>query len=453
MREPLMTIGELAEMLGPGVSIKGASGIRFSSVEIDSRKIQSNGLFFAIEAQRDGHDFVQDAADMGACAAVVSHIVPVSIPQVVVPDTREALLNSAALWRKKFSLPVIAVAGSNGKTTTTQMILSIIASRYEPDQWIGTLGNLNNDLGVAMMLWRLRPSHQIAAFEIGMNHIGEMAPLVRAVSPTVSVVTNTMRDHQEFLASLEETARENGCVYEELPQTGTAVINQADPYHQIWMEQAAKRRIVTFGTPSSDVYRKDLPEGFELCTPLGDVDIELNVPGEHNKVNAVCAAAVEFAMGRDLFDIKVGLKNFKAVSHRGETRTLANDSCLIDDSYNANPDSMIASLKMLSELPGKKLAILGDMGELGVKSVDFHKEIGNYALKLGIDEFYCLGNRMIDAAEAFGEKAKHFEDRSELVNSAVELLSSEKYSVLIKASNFMKLYEIADQIAEKVGKE
>lgn len=453
MSEPLMTIGELAQALGPEASVKGASGIKFSSVEIDSRKVQPNGLFFAIEGERDGHDFVQDAADNGAAAAVVSHIVPVSIPQVVVPDTRKALLESASLWRKRFSLPVIAVAGSNGKTTTTQMILSIISNRYEPAQWIGTLGNLNNDMGVALMLWRLRSHHQVAAFEIGMNHVGEMEALVKAVAPTVSVVTNTMRDHQEFLLSMEDTARENGLVYEMLPPNGVAVINEADPYCNLWHEQAGPRRIVSFGTPCSDVSGEKIDKGFRLITPSGEIDIALNVLGDHNIVNAVCAAAVEYAVGRELCDIKKGLENFRPVAHRGETFKLKDGSLLIDDSYNANPDSMIAALKMLAANEMPTLAILGDMGELGVQSVDCHKEIGKYAADVGIQTLFCTGNRMIDAVESFGPGAKHFENKEELLEAVLELLNSGPHAILIKASNFMKLYNIAAKLEEKVGKE
>ena len=225
MSEALMTIGEFAEMLGPDTQIKGAPGIKFSSVSFDSRSVRPNGLFFAIEGERDGHEFVQAASDAGAAAAVVTHFVPVSLPQVLVKDTREALLDSAKKWRSKFDLPVIAVAGSNGKTTTTQMVLSIIKERFQKGAWVGTEGNLNNELGVSLMLWKLRPEHQAACFEVGMNHIGEMRPLVSAIAPTIGTVTNTMRDHQEFLASLEETAKENGEVFAQLPRQGVAVIN------------------------------------------------------------------------------------------------------------------------------------------------------------------------------------------------------------------------------------
>ena len=245
MSEALMTIGEFAEMLGPDTQIKGAPGIKFSSVSFDSRSVRPNGLFFAIEGERDGHEFVQAASDAGAAAAVVTHFVPVSLPQVLVKDTREALLDSAKKWRSKFDLPVIAVAGSNGKTTTTQMVLSIIKERFQEGAWVGTEGNLNNELGVSLMLWKLRPEHQAACFEVGMNHIGEMRPLVSAIAPTIGTVTNTMRDHQEFLASLEETAKENGEVFAQLPRQGVAVINAVDPFAVEWRKMAGNNRVVT----------------------------------------------------------------------------------------------------------------------------------------------------------------------------------------------------------------
>lgn len=235
---------------------------------------------------------MQAASDAGAAAAVVTHFVPVSLPQVLVKDTREALLDSAKKWRSKFDLPVIAVAGSNGKTTTTQMVLSIIKERFQEGAWVGTEGNLNNELGVSLMLWKLRPEHQAACFEVGMNHIGEMRPLVSAIAPTIGTVTNTMRDHQEFLASLEETAKENGEVFAQLPRQGVAVINAVDPFAVEWRKMAGNNRVVTFGTPDSDVYACEVDgTAFRLVTPVGQIDIELKVPGKHNIVNAVNAAA------------------------------------------------------------------------------------------------------------------------------------------------------------------
>ncbi len=450
MDQTLMSIGELAELLGEA-QIKGASQIRFSSVAIDTRKIQPRGLFFAIKAERDGHDFVQAAADADAAAAVVSHMVPVSIPQIVVKDPKEALLRSAQLWRKKFEIPVVAVAGSNGKTTTTQMILSILKERYEQGHWVGTKGNLNNELGVALSLWTLRQEHEIAAFEVGMNHIGEMASIVSAIAPTISTVTNTMRDHQQFLASLQDTATENGEVFAQLPRSGVAVINAADPFENIWKIQAGNHRIVTFGTDGSDVYAGKIGEdGFILYTPVGNIPIKLAVPGVHNINNAVCAAAVMFARGIDPVDIKRGLESFRAVSHRGEVRRLCDGSIVIDDSYNANPDSMIAAVKLLAEyrsLP--TIMVMGDMAELGAQSPQAHREIGELAKSNGIKELFCLGNRTLDASEAFGEGARHFETKEELLEALRESLKQSPHAILFKASNFMRLYQVAEALCQE----
>ena len=447
MNKPIMTLGEFTEMLGGDSQLKGAKNIKFSSVSFDSRTIKPNALFFAIEGERDGHEFVQDAADAGAAAAVVSHFVPVSIPQILVRSTRKALLESAAKWRARFTLPVIAVAGSNGKTTTTQMILSILRERYLPGTWVGTEGNLNNDLGISLMLWKLRPEHEAACFEVGMNHIGEMRPLVSAIAPTIATVTNTMRDHQEFLASLEETAKENGEVFTQLPRQGVAVINAADPFAVEWRKMTGNNRVVTFGTPDSDVYAQSVDGStFKLVTPVGQIDIELKVPGRHNVINAVNAAAVLFAKGLDLCDVKKGLESFTAVRHRGEVRKLPNGSIIIDDSYNANPDSMAASVQMLSEYSLPKIFVAGDMGELGVQSPQFHKELGEFVRQTGIKQFFSVGNRMIDAAEGYGEGARHFETKEELLEALKEAVAKEPSVVLFKASNFMKLYQLADEL-------
>ncbi|WP_290371803.1 UDP-N-acetylmuramoyl-tripeptide--D-alanyl-D-alanine ligase [uncultured Parasutterella sp.] len=449
MNEALMTIGELAEMLGAKESLRGSPAVKFSSVHFDSRKIEPNGLFFAIKGENDGHEYVQNAADAGAAAAVVDHYVPVSIPQLLVKDTRAALLKSAAGWRQRFNIPVIAVAGSNGKTTTTQMILSILKNRYEPGTWVGTEGNLNNDLGVPLMLWRLRKEHEIAAFEVGMNHIGEMKPLVQAVSPTIGTVTNTMRDHQEFLASLSETAKENGEVFAQLPRQGVAVINATDPFAIEWRKMAGNHRVVTFGTEDSDVYAIPKSEDeFLLVTPVGRISIKLKVRGAHNFMNAVNASAVLFALGRDLVDIKNGLEKFEPVRHRGESCVLEDGTVLIDDSYNANPDSMLAAVRLLSQYPQKKIFVAGDMGELGAQSPQFHKELGEVIRNAGIAHFFCVGNRMMDAAEGYGEGARHFDSIEELEEGLREEIVKEPCVVLFKASNFMKLYQLADRIRQ-----
>lgn len=444
-----MNLEEFAALLEQDTQIKGSPKVKFSSVSIDSRKVKPGDLFFAIKGQRDGHEFVQDAADGGAAAAVVDHPVPVSIPQVVVKDVRAALLESAAKWRSRFKIPVIAVAGSNGKTTTTQMILSILSVRYEPGQWVGTEGNLNNDMGVAMMLWKLRPEHQIAAFEAGMNHIGEMAPLVKAIAPTVATVTNTQRDHQEFLASLEETAKENGEVFKYLPLQGAAIINVEDPFYTLWRTMAGNTRVVTFGNSNADVYATYADDGFVLNTPVGKTLIKLQVPGDHNVKNAVCAAAVQFALGRDLSDIKKGLESFKAVRHRGELTRLNNGSIVIDDSYNANPDSMSAAVKLLASYKQEKILVLGDMAELGVKAPQYHREIGVLAKSEGIKNFFSIGNRMLDAVDGYGEGARHFDTQEDLLNAIKEKMAEQPHVILFKASNSMKLFELADQLCKE----
>lgn len=453
MSEPLMTLSEFAENLSQKTTIKGAASISFFSVSIDTRTIKPNSLFFALKGNRDGHDFVQMAADLGAAAAVVERLVPVSIPQIVVEDVKAAFLESATKWRQRFKIPVVAVAGSNGKTTTTQMILSVIKARFNPESWVGTEGNFNNDLGVPLMLWKLRKTTEIAVFEVGMNHVGEMAPLVQAISPTVSVVTNTMRDHQEFLSSLEDTAKDNGQVYVALPSGGTAVINESDLFEKLWKDQAGEHRVITYGDKQSDVWGESVDDGLLLHTPVGHITVNLQLPGEHNQKNAVCATAVSYAMGRDLSDIKTGLENFQAIKHRGQVFELKNGSIVIDDSYNANPDSMIAAINLLSSHHLPTVFVMGDMGELGVKSVDYHKEIGKYAFKKQVDKLYCIGNRTLDTVEAFGEGAVHYDSRERLLGDLMQIAEESPCAILFKASNFMQLYKVAEDLVQKLKKE
>ncbi|MCD8340470.1 MAG: UDP-N-acetylmuramoyl-tripeptide--D-alanyl-D-alanine ligase [Burkholderiales bacterium] len=447
-KENLMTVAELAEVLG--AKFGGAPDIAFSSVEIDSRKVMPGALFFAIKAARDGHEFVEAAVKKGAVAAVVSHWVGCPIPQILVPDTRKALLQSATYWRQRFDMPVLAVAGSNGKTTTTQMIISILKHAYEDGQWLGTEGNLNNDMGAALMIWKMRLSQKVAVLEAGMNHPGEMKDIVKAIAPTIGTVTNAMRDHQEFLVSLEETAKENGEVFVQLPESGIAVINDLDPLHQIWYEQAGNRKIIGFGTPDSDVYADNIRgETFELRLPDGRLEITLTIPGIHNTNNAVNAAACAYALGIEPKLIKAGLEKFEAVAHRSKVIKLKSGSILVDDSYNANPDSMLAALEMLAGYELPKICVLGDMAELGSQSPALHAEIGKAAKDKGIETMLCTGVMMQEAANSFGEGARHFNNKEEMAKELISMLRAKPHAVLIKASNSSGLHLIIDAVAQE----
>ncbi len=449
-KDKLLTVAELAEELG--ATYKGAPEIAFSSVEIDSRKVKPGALFFAIKAERDGHQFVNAAYENGAVAAVVCEWVDSPIDQIKVTDTRKALLQSATFWRKRFNMPVLAVAGSNGKTTTTQMIISIVRHAYEDGHWLGTEGNLNNDMGAALMIWRMRPTQKVAILEAGMNHPGEMEDIVKAIAPTDGTVTNAMRDHQEFLGTLEETARENGEVFVQLPANGIAVINDEDPLHEIWYKQAAGKQIIGFGTEDSDVFAKDIKDNTFTLSLFGtELDVTLTVPGHHNIKNAVCAAACAHALGIEPKLIKRGLEKFEAAAHRSKLIKLKGGSCLIDDSYNANPDSMLAALDMLSGFALPKICVLGDMAELGTQSPALHAEVGRAAKEMGIQTMLCTGVFMQEAANSFGEGARHFNNKEEMAKELISMLKKEPHAVLIKASNSSGLHLIINAVAAEAG--
>jgi len=323
------------------------------------------------------------AREGGAAAALVERVVDADLPQVVVADSRRALGLAAAQWRARFVLPVIAVAGSNGKTTVTQMIASILATAHGDKGRLATRGNLNNDIGVPLMLWQLSRQHRAAVFELGMNHVGEIAYLAGLVRPTVALVNNAQREHQEFMRSVEATAYENGEVIAALPLSddGVAVFPADDPCTSIWRQIAGTRRVVDFAIEADAVVtatytlRADGAR-VSMATPLGLVDVDLAVTGVHNVRNALAAAACAIGAGIDAGSIVEGLRAFRPVAGRGVRLSTIEGSLLIDDTYNANPDSVRAAIDLLAGFEGERVLVLGDMGEVGERGPEFHREVG-----------------------------------------------------------------------------
>lgn len=452
--DALLTVKFLSRLL-PGSHLVG-SDVPFTNVCTDTRLVQEGSLFFALRGERfDGHDFVDQAMHAGAAALVVDHEVYSPLPQIVVKDVKLALGATAAYWRRGRSVALAAVAGSNGKTTTTQMIATILKLRYG-DNALSTVGNLNNDIGVPLTLWRLRDHHEAAVVETGMNHVGEMRYLSGLVQPTVAVVTNAQREHQEFLQSIEATARENGEILRVLPSSGVAVIPCDDPCRSIWLEMAQQANIMTFGIDASaDVNGcvRTGPDGMVamIDTPTGSFEAKLKVRGEHNFKNALAATAVCLAMNVSLDLIRQGLESFEAIKGRGQVHTCGSLT-VIDDAYNANPDSMKAAIDLLTSYPGPRLLVAGDMGELGARSISYHEEIGEYAAKKHVDAFFAIGDNMRYAVKrfsAFAPKAHAlWEPNREKFMDAV-LKESQNYRVVsVKASNFMKLSEVVKALVE-----
>ena len=422
-----------------------------ATLNTDSRSMEQGQLFLALSGERfDGHDYVEQAAERGATAAIVARRLPEApLPQFVLGDTHLALSRIAGAWRRQFELPLIAVTGSNGKTTTKEMIASILRVWLGAESMVATRGNLNNDIGVPLSLLQLSSAHQAAVFELGMNHPGEIAGLARMARPTIALVNNAQREHQEFMHTVEAVARENGAVLESLGGSGVAVYPGDDPYTGLWREMAGSASSLCFGFESDlpihadEIHAEPTRTGFRLHTPLGSATVTLHVAGVHNLRNALAAAACTVAAGAPLTAIVAGLEAFNPVAGRMQLHTLADGHQVIDDSYNANPDSVRAAIDVLAGLPGRRTLVLGTMGEIGENSPAMHAEVGAYALERGIDMLFTFGNDAAHAARAFGDGALSFEDIPSLVAA---LADQPPGHVLVKGSRSTRMERVIEGI-------
>lgn len=421
------------------------------AIATDTRTIEPGQLFLALSGDRfDGHDYVGQAAERGAVAAIVARPLPDSaIPLFVLGDTQQALTRIAGAWRDLFDLPVIAVTGSNGKTTTKEMIASILRSWLGPESMVATQGNLNNDIGVPLSLLRLSEAHHAAVFELGMNHPGEIAQLAELARPTIALVNNAQREHQEFMHTVEAVARENGSVLRDLGETGVAVYPGDDAYAGLWREWAGEADSLCFGFESEFPVHADeiRPEAshtrFRLQTPLGSAVLTLRAAGVHNLRNALAASACAVAAGAPLAAIIDGLKAFNPVAGRMQLHTLPDGHQLIDDSYNANPDSVRAAIDVLAALPGRRTLVLGTMGEIGEDSPAMHAEVGAYARDCGVDMLFTFGADAAHAASAFGDGAQPFDDIPSLV---AELADQPPGHILVKGSRSTRMERVIEAI-------
>ena len=442
----------------PGACLHGDGQTAITRVHSDTRTLAAGDLFVAIRGERfDANSLLAQAKASGAAAALClpgasGGFAAHGLPCIEVADTIAALGALAQGWRAQFFLPLIAVTGSNGKTTVTQMIASILRA-HVGDAAFATQGNLNNDIGVPLTLLRLRAAHAVGVVELGMNHPGEIAQLAAMAQPTVALVNNAQREHMEFMATVEAVARENGAVIDALPATGHVVVPADDAYTPLWQEMAGQREVLTFAIGSGASITAQEPAWADgawqvrVTTPKGQFDASLHIAGRHNVQNALAAAASAIAAGVPLRAVVAGLSAFEPVKGRSRALALAGGITLVDDSYNANPDSVQAAIAVLAALPGPRLLVLGDMGEVGDAGPQFHAEAGEQARAAGIEHLFALGAQTAHTVAAFGAGAQHFADADSLMAAARAQLASVA-SVLVKGSRFMKMERVVDALRE-----
>lgn len=414
----------------------------FEAVSIDSRTLERGQLFIAISGKNfDGHDYVASAEDKGACAAIVEkQLAGISIPQLIVANARLALGQLGELNRQAFQGKIVAITGSSGKTTVKEFVASILSNEGKV---LATQGNLNNELGVPLTLLQLSQEHQFAVIEMGASAVGEIEYSVALVRPQVAVLTNASNAHVGKFGGLNNIIEAKGEIIDGLAEDGIVVLNLDDPSFYIWQNRAKPRKIISFAKQNNaaDFYASQLTRNrngchsFTLHSPKAELVIKLNVLGQHNVANALAAAAAGYALGINMAAIKNGLNSLLAVKGRTNTLLALGGARIIDDSYNASPESVKAAIDLLSEFDGNKVLVLGDMGELGAWAEEIHQQIGEYA-RGKVDSLYVVGPFTIFTARAFGDKAKHFINKDELVK-ALSVHDDVNTIILIKGSRSM----------------
>lgn len=438
----------LSELLKPLAATMNGVDTHFDSVSIDARNVQAGGLFVALSGSRvNGHDYVAQAREQGAAAAMVEYLVDDELPQLLVHDCQLALAQLAALARDGFAGRVIAITGSSGKTTVKEMLACILR---HAGSVLATEGNLNNELGVPLTLLRLLPTHDYAVIEMGAAAAGDIAYTMSLAKPQISVLTNAEMAHVGRFGSLESIAKTKGEIVSELPDGGEAILNLDSTWFEQWYQLlGSKRSCCSFSlkNPTAQL-RAEMIEingmgcpAFQLETPVGAVKVQLQLRGKHNVANALAAAGAALAAGVSLECISAGLAELAPVPGRGNCVAGVAGAQIIDDSYNANPDSVKAAVELLASLQGTRILVLGDMGELGDWAEGSHTEIGEYARAQGLDGLYAVGKLSALAVQAFGERGQLFASKQDLVEALKGRLDIST-QVLVKGSRSAGMDEV-----------
>ncbi|MDH5711287.1 MAG: UDP-N-acetylmuramoyl-tripeptide--D-alanyl-D-alanine ligase [Gammaproteobacteria bacterium] len=427
-----------------GGKLQGKDAV-FTAVSKDTRTLMQGDLYIALKGENfDGHAFLDQAANMGAVGALVSELQSSALPQIYVADTRIALGNLAAEWRRQFKGKLAAITGSNGKTTVKEMCRAILQKQVGEEHVLSTQGNLNNDIGMPMTLLSIRDQHDYAVIEMGANHVAEINYLTKIARPNVAVITNAGPAHLEGFGSIEKVAQAKAEIYGGLVEDGVAIINLDDDYADYWQQLCQGKCVKTFSMKNekADIYAQAVDDSaYVFKTESGDIKVSMNVPGRHNVMNALAATAVTLALGASPEDIAAGLNSFAGVSGRLNVQQGLKGARIIDDTYNANPLSLNAAMDVLTSIQGESILVLGDMAELGGSSESLHFAAGRHAQELGVDRLYATGNLSRHAVVGFGEGAEFFEDREALISMLVDQIS-DATTVLVKGSRSMKMENI-----------
>ena len=448
----MLDLDRAARDIGAG---RRGPNVSFGGVTTDSRQVAHGDLFVALRGERhDGHAFVRQALDSGAVAAMVDDARAVAdhaVPLILVDDTLQARGRLAAAWRNRFTLPLVAVTGSNGKTTVKEMLAAILRAHVGEDAVLESSGNLNNAIGMPLMLLRLRSHHRHAVLEMGMNHLGEIRYLTTLASPTAALVNNAGTAHIGELGSRESIAQAKGEIYEGLSAGGVALINADDDFAEYWRGLNRGRRVVDFGIAATAQVRGSVAgDELSVSTPRDQYRVRVPVPGLHNLRNALAACAAAYALEVPTAAVIWGFATFEGAKGRLQSKPGKAGARVIDDTYNANPDSMRAAIAVLAQAAPPRVLVMGDMGELGGDAGRMHEELGVAAREAGIERLFTLGELAARAAQAFGRGADAFQDLDALCAQLIPLLSPAS-TVLVKGSRFMRMERVVNRLVDGAG--
>jgi UDP-N-acetylmuramoyl-tripeptide--D-alanyl-D-alanine ligase len=474
----MTTLAQVHAML-PGsillnISAQDAKAVKISRIGTDSRQIDSKELFIALAGERfDAHHFLSDVAKAGAAGVLISNkdSCPTNLPAIFIDDTRIGLGALAKAWRANHPIPLALVTGSNGKTTVKEMIASIFKAAVGERHTLVTKGNFNNDIGLPLTLLKLRSTDRLAVVELGMNHPGETTQLANIAQANIALINNAQREHQEFMATVAAVAQEHSNAISTLPNDGVAIFPADSEFAGVWLEAAAGRKVIDFILLSGQSKLKAAVMGrllsnghLQVQTDSGSIEVQLNTLGSHNARNALAASAVAIAAGISLEKIKEGLESFSPVNGRMQAKKIDPNHTLIDDSYNANPDSVRAAIDALKQSGNISWLVLGDMGEVGNQGPEFHREVGAYAAEQGVTKLFALGEQCQFAIEGFEDvqknkapiaSAKHFSEMDSLIVELRDALhaqstgSNEYLNILVKGSRFMRMERVVQALLEE----